>query len=108
MEYSLGNETIIQPRHSALKEMAGHLAVANLFVGAVIGAALIWFLVAPAVNQSRSERLNDQMREYSEQINSLEAQVSAQTRTLDNYRAAGRRRKQTHSRLRVRQTAMKV
>lgn len=89
VEYSLGNETIIQPRHSALKEMAGHLAVANLFVGAVIGAALIWFLVAPAVNQSRSERLNDQMREYSEQINSLEAQVSAQTRTLDNYRAAG-------------------
>ena len=41
------------------------------------------------MNQSRSERLNDQMREYSEQINSLEAQVSAQTRTLDNYRAAG-------------------
>ncbi|HJD45734.1 MAG TPA: tetratricopeptide repeat protein [Candidatus Mediterraneibacter norfolkensis] len=90
VEYSMGNETIIQPRHSALKELASHLAVANLFVGAVIGAALIWFLVAPAVNQSRSERLNDQMREYSEQINSLEAQVSAQTRTLDNYRAAGK------------------
>ena len=89
VEYSLGNETIIQPRHSAIKEMAGHLAVANLFIGAAIGAALIWFLVAPAVNQSRSERLNSQMREYSEQINSLEAQVSAQTRTLDNYRTAG-------------------
>lgn len=89
VEYSLGNETIIQPRHSALKEMASRLAVANLFVGAAIGAALIWFLVAPAVNQSRSERLNAQMREYSEQITSLEAQVSAQTRTLENYRAAG-------------------
>ena len=89
VEYSLGNETIIQPRYSAAKELAGRLAVANLFVGAVIGAAIIWFLVAPAVNQSKSERLNNQMREYSAQINSLEAQISAQTRTLDEYRAAG-------------------
>ena len=29
------------------------------------------------------------MRDYSEQIKTLEAQVSAQTRTLDNYRASG-------------------
>ena len=87
VEYSMGNETIIQPRHSAVKEMASHLAVANIFIGAAIGAAIIWFLVAPAVDQFRSERLNSQMREYSEQIDTLEAQISAQTRTLDNYRA---------------------
>ncbi len=43
----------------------------------------------PAVNQNRSEKLNNQMRAYSEQINTLEAQVSAQTRTLDQYRTAG-------------------
>ena len=89
VEYSLGNETIIQPKHSRIKEMAGQLAVANIFVGAAIGAAIIWFLVAPAVNQSSSDRLNSQMRDYSDQIQSLEAQVSAQTRTLDDYRAAG-------------------
>ena len=89
VEYSLGNETIIQPKHSRVKEMASHLAVANVFIGAVIGAAIIWFLVAPAVNQSQNNRMNDQMREYSDQIKTLEAQVSAQTRTLDNYRASG-------------------
>ncbi len=89
VEYSLGNETIIQPKHSRIREMASHLAVANIFIGAAIGAAIIWFLVAPAVNQSTSGRLNDQMRDYSDQIQSLEAQVSAQTRTLDNYRASG-------------------
>ena len=89
VEYSLGNETIIQPKHSRIKEMTNHLAVANIFIGAAIGAAIIWFLVAPAVNQSQSERMNDQMREYSDQIKSLEAQVSAQTRTLDDYRASG-------------------
>ncbi|HJB46057.1 MAG TPA: tetratricopeptide repeat protein [Candidatus Mediterraneibacter surreyensis] len=89
VEYSLGNETIIQPKHSRVKEMASHLAVANVFIGAAIGAAIIWFLVAPAVNQSQNNRMNDQMREYSDQIKTLEAQVSAQTRTLDNYRASG-------------------
>lgn len=89
VEYSLGNETIIQPRHSRVKEMASHLAVANIFIGAAIGAAVIWFLVAPAVNQSQNDRMNAQMRNYSDQIKSLEAQVSAQTRTLDNYRASG-------------------
>lgn len=89
VEYNLGNETIIQPRHSRIKEMAGQLAVANIFIGAAIGAAVIWFLVAPAVGQSRADRMNEQMREYSEEIKSLEAQVSAQTRTLDNYRASG-------------------
>ena len=89
VEYSLGNETIIQPKHSRVKEMASHLAVANIFIGAAIGAAVIWFLVAPAVNQSQNERMNDQMRNYSDQIKTLEAQVSAQTRTLDNYRASG-------------------
>ena len=89
VEYSLGNETIIQPKHSRIKEVAGQLAVANIFIGAAIGAAVIWFLVAPAVNQSRADRMNSQMREYSDEIKSLEAQVSAQTRTLDNYRASG-------------------
>ena len=68
VEYSLGNETIIQPKRSPVRELAGRLAVLNIFIGAVIGAAIIWFLVAPAVNQSRSEKLNDQMRAYSEQI----------------------------------------
>ena len=89
VEYSLGNETIIQPKRSKIRDMAQQLAFANILIGMVLGAALIWFLIAPAVNQNRSEKLNDQMRAYSEQINTLEAQVSAQTRTLDQYRTAG-------------------
>ena len=59
VEYSLGNETIIQPKHSRFRQVTAQLAVANIFIGAAIGAAIIWFLVAPAVNQSRSERMND-------------------------------------------------
>ena len=89
VSYNLGNETIIQPKRSPVRELAGRLAVLNIFIGAVIGAAIIWFLVAPAVNQSRSEKLNDQMRAYSEQIGTLDAQISAQSKTLEQYRAAG-------------------
>ncbi len=89
VEYSLGNETIIQPKHSRVREMTSRLAVANIFIGAAIGAAVIWFLVAPAVNQAENERMNDQMRDYSDQIKTLEAQVSAQTRTLESYRSSG-------------------
>ena len=89
VEYSLGNETIIQPASGNFKENLGLHTFANILIGMVLGAALIWFLVAPAVNQNRSEKLNNQMRAYSEQINTLEAQVSAQTRTLDQYRTAG-------------------
>lgn len=89
VEYHLGNETIIQPKNSAIKELAGHFTVMNILVGAAIGAAIVWFLIAPAVNQSKTESHNKEILEYSEQINSLESQASALQKTLDNYRASG-------------------
>ena len=33
VEYSLGNETIIQPKRSPVRELAGRLAVLNIFIG---------------------------------------------------------------------------
>lgn len=86
VEYSLGNETIIQPKHSVAKAIASKFTVMNIVVGAFIGAAIIWFLIVPAVDQTKNEKVNKQTVEYSERINALEAQVSAQTRTLDEYR----------------------
>ncbi|MBU3878691.1 tetratricopeptide repeat protein [Faecalicatena sp. AGMB00832] len=86
VEYNLGNETIIQPKHSAAKALASKFTVMNIVVGALIGAAVIWFLIVPAVDQTKNAKVNQQMVEYSERINALEAQVSAQTRTLDEYR----------------------
>jgi tetratricopeptide (TPR) repeat protein len=86
VEYNLGNETIIQPKHGGIKALAGKFTVMNIVVGAVIGASIVWFLIAPAVNESKANSVNKQIVEYSERINALEAQVSAQTRTLDQYR----------------------
>jgi tetratricopeptide (TPR) repeat protein len=88
VEYNRGNETIIQPRAKAVvKELSSRVMILNILFGIGIGAAIIWYLIVPAVNQARYERTNLQMIEYSHRIQSLESQVSAQTRALDEYRA---------------------
>lgn len=87
VEYSLGNETIIQPAQNALKLLAGKFTLLNIVIGILIGASVVWFLIAPAAEEARNDKINRQMIQSSERINALEAQVSAQTRTLDQYRA---------------------
>lgn len=87
VEYKRGNETIIQPAQSALKLLTGKLTLLNIGIGVLIGAAVVWFLIAPAAEESRNDKVNKQLIQSSERINALEAQVSAQTRTLDQYRA---------------------
>ena len=90
VEYKRGNETIIQPRNFAVvKAVSSRVMLANILLGIGIGAAVIWYLVAPAVQQSRYDAFNEQMVEYSQRIQSLEAQVSAQSRALEEYRVVG-------------------
>lgn len=88
VEYKRGNETIIQPVQNALKLLTGKITILNIVIGVLIGASVVWFLIAPAVEETRNGKINKQIIESSERINALEAQVSAQTRTLDQYRAA--------------------
>lgn len=87
VEYKRGNETIIQPAQNALKLLTGKITILNIVIGVLIGASVVWFLIAPAVEETRNSKINKQMIESSERINALEAQVSAQTRTLDQYRS---------------------
>lgn len=88
VEYKRGNETIIQPAQNALKFLTGKITILNIVIGVLIGASVVWFLIAPAVEETRNGKINKQIIESSERINALEAQISAQTRTLDQYRAA--------------------
>lgn len=88
VEYNLGNETIIQPVHSAVKEVATKSAILYIIIGVLIGAAVVWFLAAPASKATLNEKHNKELLKYSERINTQEAQISALTRTLDQYRAA--------------------
>lgn len=87
IEYHVGNDTIIQPAQRMAKELAGKFTVMNIVLGIGIGAAVVWFLIVPAVEESRTDERNRQMIEYSERINAMEAQISAQTRALDGYRS---------------------
>lgn len=84
--YKLGNETIIQPASAAMKGVVMKLTAANLALGIAIGAAVLWFLVLPAVVQSRTDANTKQIKEFSEQYAAQQAQISAQKKALDEYR----------------------
>lgn len=87
IEYKQGNDTVIQPRHSRWTQSGGRMGWLNLAIGIVIGAAVVWFLFVPAAQQSKAAQMNKEILDYSERIGALEAQISAQTRMLDTYRA---------------------
>ena len=85
--YNIGNETIIQPASSGVKENAGLMTVINIIICIVVGVAVMWFLIMPAVNRSTADRTNKQVREFSDQIAEQEAQISALQTELESYRA---------------------
>lgn len=87
VEYSLGNETIIQPISATVKEVASQVTIANILIGILIGAALIWFLVVPAVDEAKADKLNRQVVQFGDEIAAKDAQISAQSKALDEYRA---------------------
>ena len=84
--YKLGNETIIQPASAAMKGVVMKLTAVNLALGIAIGAAILWFLVLPAVIQSRTDTNTKQIQEFSQQYAAQQAQISAQKKALDEYR----------------------
>ncbi|MCI8638425.1 MAG: tetratricopeptide repeat protein [Coprococcus sp.] len=84
--YNLGNETIIQPVSASLKDNASVLTILNILVGIVVGAAVIWFLIAPAVNQRRSAETNKNIIAMSEEIASRDTQIATLKSELEGYR----------------------
>ncbi len=84
--YNLGNETIIQPAPTGVKENSNLRTVLNIGIGVVVGVAVMWFLILPAVISSRQADINDQTLAFSERIATEEAQISALRTELDEYR----------------------
>ena len=85
--YNLGNETIIQPVSNSIKDNAGLHTVLNIALGLVVGVAVMWFLIMPAITSSRQEKANIQTVEFSDQIATQTAQISALKKELDGYRS---------------------
>ena len=55
--YNIGNETIIQPVSSSYKDNAGLHTIVNIAIGLVVGVAVMWFLIMPAITASSRIRL---------------------------------------------------
>lgn len=86
--YNIGNETIIQPVSTSVRENRGMTTITNIVVGIVVGVAMMWFLIMPAVNRSTTDKMNDQAIEFSDKIAAQEAQISALKKELEGYRAS--------------------
>ena len=85
--YSLGNETIIQPVSASLKDNATALTIVNIIIGIVLGAAVVWFLIAPTIIQNRSRDMNDTIVALSEEIAARDIQINVLKEELDIYRS---------------------
>ena len=85
--YNLGNETIIQPASAVLKEHTPMMTVMNILVGILVGAAVVWFLIAPAANQQRAQQNNESIVELSEEVASRDIQIAALKEELEDYRS---------------------
>ena len=85
--YNLGNEMIIQPVSNTLKDNAGLHTILNITLGLAVGVAVMWFLILPAITSSRQEKANIQTVEFSDQIATQTAQISALKKELDGYRS---------------------
>ena len=85
--YNIGNETIIQPLSSNYKENSALHTIINIAIGVLVGVAVMWFLVMPAVSSTRQKKLNEQTVAFSDKIATQESQISALKTELEEYRA---------------------
>lgn len=85
VSYKLGNETIIQPVSSTLKDNATLMTILNIVIGLVVGAAVVWFLVVPTLKQDISTKNNKEVIAYSERISALESELDNTEKELSGY-----------------------
>ena len=74
ISYTSGNETIIMP--ASYKENTGVNVVLNIFIGRVVGVALMWFLAVPAKVKFVRSQTAAQIREYSDQITAKQTEIN--------------------------------
>lgn len=84
--YTSGNETIIQPK--GMQEGGGRNVVLDILLGLIIGMAVCWFVFAPAKIQSANNAANQQVIEYSDQLEAKSATINAMTEEINFEKAA--------------------
>lgn len=86
VSYTSGNETIIQPK--MVTEGNGRNVVLDILLGMVIGAAVCWFVFAPAKIQTANNTANQQVIEYSNQLDARAATIDSMTKEMESLKTA--------------------
>ncbi len=68
------DDVIMPPTY---KENTGWQSILNILTGLILGVAVVFFLVMPASRESLSQRHNDEIQKYLEQINQLNIRIDA-------------------------------
>ena len=79
--YTSGNETIIQPK--TVVEGRARSVVLDIFLGLILGMAVCWFVLAPAKIQSANNAANQQVIEYSDQLEAKNATIEALNKDIE-------------------------
>ena len=87
VSYNLGNETIIQPMSTTLKDNAALLTILNIVIGIVVGVLIVWFLAVPTMRKNINAKTNKEVIAYSEQIAALETELGLLTKEVEGYKA---------------------
>lgn len=87
VSYKLGNETIIHPVSTSLKDNATILTIVNILIGLAVGAAVVWFLVVPTMKKNMSDQTNQEIIVYSEQISAIQTEKDLLEKELESYRS---------------------
>ncbi len=89
VSYKLGNETIIQPVSNGWKERTPIMTALQIAASALIGAAVVWFLITPTVRQKVMRESNREAIAYSEQISSLRNEIDLLTQQVNTQTTQG-------------------
>lgn len=71
--YMSGNEWIIQP--ATFRDSSTFATFLNIFLGLVLGAAVVWFLAVPAIKQNIYSDANDQITASNAKVASQASQI---------------------------------
>ena len=83
--YMNGNEMIIQP--TTFRDSSAVATFINIFLGIVLGAPVVWFLVVPSTRQSIYEKANAQVTDANSQMAAQVSRVQGLQEEIDGYQS---------------------
>lgn len=83
--YMNGNEMIIQP--TTFRDSSAVATFINIFLGIILGAAVVWFLAVPAARQGLYEEANKQVKDANSKMAAQNAQVQDLQEEIEGYQS---------------------